>query len=113
MSSDRFDYVIVGAGSAGCVLADRLSEGGATVALLEAGPPDRHPFLHIPAGVKHLLHPPGVNWVYASEPAASPGNRAIHSPLGRLLGGSSSIHTTHYVRGPPERKSAGCGTRGS
>src|SRR3546814_4499194 len=92
MSSDRFDYVIVGAGSAGCVLADRLSEGGATVALLEAGPPDRHPFIHIPAGVKHLLYHPGVNWMHATEPEKTSGNRAIHWPRGRVLGGSSSIN---------------------
>ena len=101
MSSDSFDYVIVGAGSAGCVLADRLTEGGATVALLEAGPPDRHPFIHIPAGVKHLLHHPGVNWMYASEPEESSGNRAIHWPRGRVLGGSSSINGMLYVRGNP------------
>ncbi len=101
MSSDSFDYVIVGAGSAGCVLADRLSEGGARVALLEAGPPDRHPFIHIPAGVRNLLHDARVNWMYASEPEASSGNRAIHWPRGRVLGGSSSINGMLYVRGNP------------
>ena len=99
MDSDSFDYVIVGAGSAGCVLADRLSDGGARVALLEAGPPDRHPLIHIPAGVRDLLYNAKVNWNYATEPEAVSGNRAIHWPRGRVLGGSSSINGMLYVRG--------------
>jgi choline dehydrogenase len=95
------DYVIVGAGSAGCVLANRLSEDGARVILLEAGPRDLHPWIHIPAGVLKLLHNPLVNWNYASEPEPGSGNRAIHWPRGRVLGGSSSINGMLFVRGNP------------
>ncbi len=95
------DYIIIGAGSAGCVVADRLSETGARVALLEAGPTDWHPWIHIPAGVLKLLYNPLVNWNYASEPEPGSGNRAIHWPRGRVLGGSSSINGMLYVRGNP------------
>ena len=95
------DYVIVGAGSAGCVLADRLSEDGARVVLLEAGPADWHPMIHVPAGVLKLLHNPRVNWNYASEPEAGTAGRPIHWPRGRVLGGSSSINGMLYVRGHP------------
>ncbi|MDP6708094.1 MAG: choline dehydrogenase [Alphaproteobacteria bacterium] len=93
------DYVVVGAGSAGCVLASRLSEGGARVALLEAGPPDRHPMIHVPAGVLKLLQHPVVNWNYSTEPEATSGERRIHWPRGKVLGGSSSINGMLYVRG--------------
>jgi choline dehydrogenase len=95
------DYIVVGAGSAGCVLADRLSEAGHDVLLLEAGPPDRHPMIHIPAGILSLIANPKVNWNYYAEPEASSGNRAIHWPRGRVLGGSSSINGMLYVRGNP------------
>lgn len=95
------DYVIVGAGSAGCVLADRLSANGASVILLEAGPRDLHPWIHVPAGILKLLYNPLVNWNYASEPEARSGNRAIHWPRGRVLGGSSSINGMLFVRGNP------------
>ncbi len=95
------DYVIVGAGSAGCVLADRLSADGASVILLEAGPRDLHPWIHVPAGILKLLYNPLVNWNYASEPEARSGNRAIHWPRGRVLGGSSSINGMLFVRGNP------------
>ena len=95
------DYIVVGAGSAGCVLADRLTEAGHDVLLLEAGPPDRHPMIHIPAGILSLIANPKVNWMYASEPEPSSGNRAIHWPRGRVLGGSSSINGMLYVRGNP------------
>jgi choline dehydrogenase len=93
------DYVVIGAGSAGCVVASRLSETGARVVLLEAGPRDWLPWIHIPAGVPKLLYNPAVNWNYASEPEAASGNRAIHWPRGRVLGGSSSINGMLYVRG--------------
>ncbi len=95
------DYVIVGAGSAGCVLADRLSADGAQVILLEAGPRDLHPMIHIPAGVLKLLKNPLVNWNYESVPEPGSGNRAIHWPRGRVLGGSSSINGMLFVRGNP------------
>jgi len=95
------DYVIVGAGSAGCVLADRLSADGAQVILLEAGPRDLHPWIHVPAGVLKLLKNPLVNWNYETEPEAGSGNRAIHWPRGRVLGGSSSINGMLFVRGNP------------
>jgi choline dehydrogenase len=93
------DYIIVGAGSAGCVLADRLSEDGSRVLLLEAGPRDWHPMIHVPAGILSLLDNPRVNWNYATDPEAGTDERAIHWPRGRVLGGSSSINGMLYVRG--------------
>jgi len=93
------DYIVVGAGSAGCVLADRLSEGGASVLVLEAGPPDRHPMIHVPAGIRSLIDNPAVNWNYSSEPEPGTAGRRIHWPRGRVLGGSSSINGMLYVRG--------------
>ncbi|MGE5511453.1 MAG: GMC family oxidoreductase [Bacteroidota bacterium] len=93
------DYVIVGAGSAGCVLANRLSQDGAKVVLLEAGPTDWHPMIHVPAGVLKLLYNKRVNWLYGTEPEAGVGNRSIHWPRGRVLGGSSSINGMLFVRG--------------
>ena len=96
----KADYVVVGAGSAGCVLASRLSEDGSKrVVLLEAGPKDWHPMIHIPAGIRSLLHHPVVNWNYSSEPEANTGGRRIHWPRGKVLGGSSSINGMLYVRG--------------
>ncbi len=91
--------MVVGAGSAGCVVASRLSEDGSKVVLLEAGPPDRHPMIHIPAGILSLLYNPKVNWCYSTEPQAGSGQRRIHWPRGRVLGGSSSINGMLYVRG--------------
>ena len=93
------DYLIVGAGSAGCVLADRLSRDGARVILLEAGPSDWHPMIHIPAGVLNLLNNPRVNWRYSTDPDPGAGGRQIYWPRGRVLGGSSSINGMLYVRG--------------
>ena len=95
------DYVIIGAGSAGCVLADRLSADGARVLLLEAGPRDWHPMIHVPAGVLHLLYNPRVNWNYATDPQANVNGRQIHWPRGRVLGGSSSINGMLWIRGQP------------
>src|ERR1700720_4714005 len=95
------DYVIIGAGSAGCVLANRLSAAGARVLLTEAGPRDWHPMIHVPAGVLHLLHNPRVNWNYATDPQPGVNGRQIHWPRGRVLGGSSSINGMLGTRGNP------------
>ena len=97
---ESFDYVIVGAGSAGSVLANRLSEDGKTsVCVLEAGPRDWHPFIHIPAGFMYTLVNPAVNWLYSSEPSEWTGGRRIAAPRGKTLGGSSSINGHIYNRG--------------
>jgi choline dehydrogenase len=97
---ESFDYVIVGAGSAGSVLANRLSEDEkSTVCVLEAGPSDWHPFIHIPAGFMYTLVNPRVNWLYTSEPSEWTGGRRIAAPRGKTLGGSSSINGHIYNRG--------------
>ncbi len=95
------DYIVVGAGSAGCVAAARLSESGAKVILLEAGPKDTLPWIHIPAGMLKLLYHPVVNWNYSAEGTAGSAGRRIHWPRGKTLGGSSSINGMLYVRGNP------------
>ncbi|MSO77018.1 MAG: choline dehydrogenase [Alphaproteobacteria bacterium] len=97
---ESFDYVIVGAGSAGCILANRLSEDGkASVLVLEAGPRDWNPFIHIPAGFMKTLVNPSVNWLYKMEPGEWTGGRSIAAPRGKTLGGSSSINGNIYNRG--------------
>jgi choline dehydrogenase len=95
------DYIVVGAGSAGCVVAARLSETGAKVILLEAGPKDSLLWIHIPAGILKLLYHPVVNWNYSAEGGEGSGGRRIHWPRGKTLGGSSSINGMLYVRGNP------------
>lgn len=81
---DSFDYVIVGAGSSGSVVAGRLAEmGNATVCILEAGPPDRHPFIHIPAAVVYTLDNSTINWMYRTEPCWGPPGAASSSPAAR------------------------------
>ncbi|MFP6698231.1 MAG: GMC family oxidoreductase N-terminal domain-containing protein [Alphaproteobacteria bacterium] len=98
--ADSFDYVIIGAGSAGCILANRLTaDGKHSVCLLEAGPRDWHPYLHIPAGFVKTLTNPNVNWMYEAEPSHWTGGRAIGVPRGKTLGGSSSINGHIYNRG--------------
>ena len=95
------DYVVIGAGSAGCVLANRLSEDGSRVVLLEAGPKDWHPMIHVPAGVLKLLYNPLVNWNYTTDPEPGLGGRQMHWPRGRVLGGTSSINGMLWIRGNP------------
>jgi choline dehydrogenase len=98
-----YDYIIVGAGSAGCVLANRLSaDGRATVLLLEAGPRDTDPWIHIPLGYGKLFARRDVNWAYESEPEPALGGRRVFTPRGKVLGGSSSINGLVYIRGQPE-----------
>lgn len=95
-----FDYIIVGAGSAGCVLAARLSEDrDASVLLIEAGPPDRGLMMQIPAGVYRVFHDRSINWNYESDPQLRLGGRRIPVPRGKTLGGSSSINALVYLRG--------------
>ena len=96
-----FDYVIVGAGSAGCVLADRLTQGGATVALLEAGGSDLHPFIRMPAAFSLPMNRRRFNWFFETEPEEGLAGRRLHCPRGKVLGGSSSINGMVYVRGHP------------
>jgi choline dehydrogenase len=99
-SVETFDYVIVGAGSAGSVLANRLSEDPATrVCVLEAGPSDWHPYIHIPAGFIKTFYDQRVNWLYDMEPTDWTGGRRILAPRGKTLGGSSSINGHVYNRG--------------
>jgi choline dehydrogenase len=98
----EFDYVIVGAGSAGGVLANRLSEDGRfTVCVLEAGPADWDPFIHIPAGFMKTFLNPRINWLYTMEASEWTGGRRILAPRGKTLGGSSSINGHVYNRGQP------------
>jgi choline dehydrogenase len=99
----RFDYIIVGAGSAGCVLANRLSESGRyRVLLLEAGGRDSNPWIHVPLGYGKLFRDKSVNWLFESEPQAELNNRRIIQPRGKVLGGSSSINGLVYMRGQRE-----------
>ena len=100
---ETYDYVIVGAGSAGCVLANRLTEDGRrTVLLLEAGPRDSYPWIHIPIGYGKTMFHPVYNWGFHTEPEPGMNERRVYWPRGRGLGGSSSINGLIYVRGQPE-----------
>ena len=100
VSRVRFDTVIVGAGSAGCVLANRLSADPArSVCLIEAGPRDSSSLIHIPAGLLGMLPTRHMNWAYHTEPQAGLGGRRGYQPRGRTLGGSSSMNAMIYMRG--------------
>jgi choline dehydrogenase-like flavoprotein len=101
--ADSFDYIVVGAGSAGCVLANRLTASGRDrVLLLEAGGHDRHLWIHIPLGYGKLFADARVNWLYKTEPEPELNNRQVIQPRGKVLGGSSSINGLLYLRGQPE-----------
>jgi choline dehydrogenase len=103
MDAKEFDYVIVGAGSAGCVLANRLSASGRhSVLLLEAGPEDNYLWIHIPIGYGKTMFHPVYNWGFYSEPDAGMHGRRVYQPRGRGLGGSSSINGLIYIRGQHE-----------
>ena len=99
----EFDYIIVGAGSAGCVLPNRLTaDGKSSVLLLEAGPKDSHLWIHIPLGYGRLFKEKAVNWMYQTEPEQGLNGRSVFQPRGKVLGGSSSINGLLYVRGQHE-----------
>jgi choline dehydrogenase len=96
----EYDYIVVGAGSAGCVMAGRLSENPSNrVLLLEAGGKNWHPFIHMPAGLAKLVDLDSVNWAYSTEPEPGLDNRRLYWPRGKVLGGSSSINAMCYCRG--------------
>jgi len=101
--ASEYDYVIVGAGSAGCVLANRLTASGKhSVLLLEAGPEDSNIWIHVPLGYGKLFKEKSVNWMYQTEPEPGLNGRQVFQPRGKVLGGSSSINGLLYVRGQHE-----------
>jgi choline dehydrogenase len=103
IAASRFDYVIVGAGSAGCVLANRLAaDGRHTVLLLEAGPRDSYPWIHIPIGYARTMFHPVLNWRFYTEPEPGMNGRKVYWPRGRTLGGSSAINGLISIRGQAE-----------
>lgn len=99
---DSYDYIIVGAGSAGCVLANRLSDSQYSVCLIEAGPKDNSPLIKIPAGVATLIQWRKYNWAFDSQAETSLAERQIYCPRGKTLGGSSAINAMVYIRGQKE-----------
>ncbi len=103
MNPETYDFIVVGAGSAGCVLANRLTSSGRHhVLLLEAGPANRHPWLHIPLGYGKLFTTTRYNWCYTTEPQPECHGRNVIAPRGKVLGGSSSINGLIYIRGQAE-----------
>ena len=102
-TQQKYHYVIVGAGSAGCVLANRLSaDPGARVLLIEAGGRDWNPWIHVPVGYFKTMHNPRLDWCYKTQPDPGLNNRGIDWPRGKVLGGSSAINGLLYVRGQPQ-----------
>ncbi len=99
---DEFDFVVVGAGTAGCVVASRLAEGGRfTVLLLEAGGSDRKVWIQLPIGYGRTFFDPRINWMYDTEPVPALGGRSSYWPRGKVIGGSGSINAMVHVRGQP------------
>ncbi len=95
-----YDYIIVGAGSAGCVLANRLSaDPSKRVCLLEAGPRDTNPLIHMPLGIALLSNSKKLNWAFQTAPQQNLNGRSLFWPRGKTLGGSSSINAMVYIRG--------------
>ncbi|HZT89033.1 MAG TPA: GMC family oxidoreductase N-terminal domain-containing protein [Stellaceae bacterium] len=102
MNDDVYDFIVTGAGSAGCAVAGRLSENGRwRVLLLEAGGKDRNPWIHIPLGYTQTYTDPRVNWMFESEPEPGLNGRTLYQPRGKVLGGTSSINGMVYMRGTP------------
>ncbi len=102
MDGESFDFIVTGAGSAGCAVAARLSESGRyRVLLLEAGRRDTYPWIHIPLGYHKLFTHAGYNWKFESEPVAGLNNRTSYQPRGKMLGGTSSLNGMVYMRGTP------------
>ena len=98
-----YDYIVIGAGSAGCVMANRLSEDAASsVLLLEAGNRDSNPWIHVPIGYFKTMHNPKTDWCYKTEPDPGINGRQLEWPRGKVLGGSSSLNGLLYVRGQKE-----------
>ncbi|HEX6295467.1 MAG TPA: GMC family oxidoreductase N-terminal domain-containing protein [Burkholderiales bacterium] len=103
MSKKAFDYVVVGAGTAGCVMANRLTEDGKrSVLLLEAGPPDTNPWIHVPIGYGKTMHHAVLNWGFWTDADPNMNGRRIYWPRGRTLGGSSAVNGLIQIRGQPE-----------
>jgi len=99
-STSTFDYVVVGTGAAGSIVAARLSEDpGITVCALESGPPDRHPYIHIPAGFIKIMFNEAYTWQFKTEPSPNVNGRSVIIPVGRTVGGSSSINGMIINRG--------------